>query len=75
MIYTKDAAGYELNINDKVLAIKKEESELPCMDIVMRPILVKAKVYNICKKMIMVTDGTSFWRIYPNQCVKDFRYD
>lgn len=75
MIYTKDAAGFELKIDDRILAIRKEEFELPCLNTVKRPVLVKARVYNICDKMIMVTDGTDFWRIYPNQCVKDFRYD
>ena len=72
MIYTRDAAGFEIKLNDKVFAVRKEyQNSLN----VYKPILVKAKVYSVGEKMLMVTDGSKFWRVYPNQCVRDFSYD
>ena len=69
MIYTRDAAGFELSVGNKVMCVKKVYHDDVGLS---RPTLVEATISEICPKMIVVTDGSKWFRIYPDQCVKVF---
>ena len=63
MIYTKDAAGFELNIGDTVMCVKRVYHDDIGLN---RPSLIKATVDNICPKTVIVTDGKIWFRAYPD---------